>query len=64
MAGFPYKPFALRGAGGKRERETASDGTGESLLQNANGVLPGGIAGPLRERRSGEKKCEIEGDQR
>src|ERR1039458_4911369 len=37
------------------EREAASDGAGESLLQYANGVFPGGSS--LRECWRREKKC-------
>src|SRR5713226_6554144 len=44
------------------EREAASDGAGESLLQHANGVFPRGSS--LGEGRSGEEKCETEADQR
>ena len=41
------------------EGESASDGTGEGLLQNTDGVLPGRVAGRLRERRS----CKDEAQQ-
>src|SRR6266853_5701408 len=44
------------------ERKAASDGAGEGLLQHANGVFPRGSS--LGEGRSGEKKCETEGDER
>src|SRR6266853_3384347 len=44
------------------ERKAASDGAGESLLQHANCVFPRGSS--LGEGRSGEKKCETEGDER
>jgi len=44
------------------EREAASDGAGEGLLQHANGVFP--WRSSLSEGRSGEKKCETKDDER
>src|ERR1039457_7460309 len=45
------------------ERKAASDGAGEGGLKYADGVFPR-RSSRLGEGRSGEEKCETEGDQR